>query len=369
MARAWAEVDLGAVRANVRALLDATGTPLCAVVKAGGYGHGAVAVGAAALEAGAAWLAVAQVPEATELRAGGLDAPVLLLSEPRPDEIDAAVDAELHVTACSAPVVDALDRAGRRHGRRVPVHLKVDTGMHRIGVAPDGALDLATAIDRSPALDLHAVWTHCAVADEPDDPFTSAQLDLFDEVLADLAAHGLEPAIRHAANSAAAIAHPRARHDLVRCGIAIYGVPPAPALDGLVQLAPALRLTSEVSFVKPLAAGERTSYGLRYRTGRDTVVATVPIGYADGLTRSLGATGQEVLVRGKRCPIAGTVTMDQILVDVGPDCDVRVGEEVVLLGAQGDERIAPDEWAARIGTISYEVVCAVGPRVERRYTG
>jgi alanine racemase len=368
-ARAWAEVDLGAIRANVRALREVAGTELCAVVKAGGYGHGAAPVGAAALDAGATWLAVAQVAEAVELRAAGIDAPVLLLSEPRPGELEQALELRLHLTVCRHDTAAAIAEVAARLRRRVPVHLKVDTGMHRIGVAPSNALMLAQAVDRAPSLDLHAVWTHCAVADEPENPYTAAQLDRFDAVLAELGAHGIEPRLRHAANSAAAIAHPRARLDLVRCGIAVYGIPPAPALDGALPLWPALRVSSEVSFVQRLAAGERVSYGLRYRTARDTVLATVPVGYADGVIRSLGHAGQEVLIGGRRLPIAGTVTMDQIMVDAADHPDVQVGDEVVLLGEQGRERVTPDEWAARIGTISYEVVCAVGPRVERRYVG
>jgi alanine racemase len=173
--------------------------------------------------------------------------------------------------------------------------------------------------------------------------------------------------MRHAANSAAAIAHPASRYDLVRCGIAVYGIPPAPDLATMADLRPALTLHSEVSFVKEVAAGERISYGLRHRFDRDTVVATVPVGYADGVWRSLPAAGQEVLIGGRRCAMVGVVTMDQVMVDCGPGSTVEVGDAVVLLGAQGGERISPDEWAARLGTISYEVVCAIGPRVERQY--
>lgn len=367
MARAWAEVDLGAIRANVRTLHAIAGTELCAVVKAGGYGHGAVPVAHAALAAGATWLAVAQVPEAVQLRGSGIAAPILLLAEPRVDELDDAVSASVHLTVCRAEVVDAAREAAERAGVELPVHLKVDTGMHRIGAPPEEAVVLARSVVDAPGLDLHGVWTHCAVADEPDDPYTARQLDLFDDVLERLAAEGIEPPVRHAANSAAAIAHPESRFDLVRCGIAIYGVAPSTTLADAAPLVPAMRFHSEVSFVKPLARGERVSYGLTYEAPRDTIVATVPVGYADGVRRSLGSLGQEVLVGGRRCPIAGTVTMDQILVDVGPDAEVRVGDEVVLLGAQGSERITPEEWAARLGTIGYEIVCGVGPRVERRY--
>jgi alanine racemase len=371
MARAWAEVDLGAVAANVEAMRAvAAPAEVCAVVKADGYGHGAVPVARAAVDAGAACLAVAQVPEAAELRQAGVGAPILLLSEPRPEEVEAALDADVELTVYTAALVDRLGaELERRGGPARPIHIKVDTGMRRVGATPADAVALAKAVDAHPRLDLRAVWTHCAVADEPEQAaFTALQLERYEAVLADVAAAGIEVPLRHAANSAAAIAHPAARYDLVRCGIAVYGIPPSPALDGAVPLRPAVRLATEVSFVKPVARGDGVSYGLRHHVERDTVVATLPIGYADGTFRALGLRNQDVLIGGRRCPMVGVVTMDQTMVDVGPDADVRPGDEVVLLGAQGEERITADEWAAQVGTIAYEVVCAIGPRVERRYT-
>lgn len=368
--RAWAEVSLDAIRANVAELCRLVApAELCAVVKADGYGHGAVPVAQAAIEAGATWLAVAQVPEAGALRQFGIDAPILLLSEPRPTQVEDALDAGVAVTAYTAGLVTALGRAvAERGGRACPVHLKVDTGMRRVGVAPEDAVGLAKAIDADPALTLAAVWTHCAVADAPDDPFTSVQLERYEAVLGDIAGAGIEVPLRHAANSAAAIALPASRYDLVRCGIAVYGIPPTPAMAGAIVLRPAVHFATEVSFVKPVAAGEGVSYGLHHHVERDTRVATLPIGYADGVFRRLGLEHQEVLIRGRRHPMVGVVTMDQLTVDVGSDSDVQPGDEAVLLGAQGDERITPDEWAERLGTISYEVVCAMGARVERRYS-
>lgn len=368
--RAWAEVSLEAVRANVRTLRALVApAEICAVVKADGYGHGAVPVAQAALEAGATWLAVAQVPEAAALRQFGIEEPILLLSEPRPSEVEDALDARVAVTAYTPELVVALGRAVAARGERAwPVHLKVDTGMHRVGVAPAHAVALAQQIDAHPSLSLASVWTHCAVADEPTNPLTLVQLDRYQAVLTDVAAAGIEVPLRHAANSAAAVAHPAARYDLVRCGIAIYGIPPAPALVDAIDLHPAVHLATEVSFVKDVVAGEGISYGLHHRFERDTRVATLPIGYADGVFRRLGLEHQEVLIRGRRRPIVGAVTMDQLTVDVGPGKDVVRGDEAVLLGAQGEERIGPDEWAARLGTISYEVVCAIGARVERRYS-
>ena len=367
-AAAWADVSLDAVAANVEALRAICApAEVCAVVKADGYGHGAVPVARVAVDAGAAWLAVAQVAEATALREAGVAAPILLLSEPRPRELGEALAAGVAVTAYTPDLIRRIADAAR--GEPVPVHLKVDTGMRRVGAAPADVVALAGLISEAPALDLAAVWTHCAVADDLHDPFTAEQLARFDAAIAAVEAAGIEVPMRHAANSAAAIAHPASRYDLVRCGIAVYGIPPSPTLADLVTLEPAVRLATEVSFVKPVAAGEGVSYGLRHHAAQDTVVATLPIGYADGVFRALGTAGQEVLIGGRRHPMVGTVTMDQLMVDVGASSDVRAGDEAVLLGAQGAERISPDEWAARLGTISYEVVCALGARVERRYGG
>jgi alanine racemase len=367
MARAWADVDLGAVRHNVGVLRrHVAPARLCAVVKADGYGHGAVAVAGAALEAGAEWLAVAQAGEAVALRDDGIDAPLLLLSEPRADEVATVVGLDLRLTVYTAEMVAALAEAATSPLR---LHLKVDTGMRRVGVAPDEAVALAKLIADHPELELEGVFTHLPVADEPGNPFTGLQVARFDAVLDQLRSEGVDPPLRHAANSAAALRVPEARYDLVRCGIAVYGVPPAPVLDGLVDLRGALSLSSEVSFVKRVPGGQGISYGLRQRTRHETLVATVPIGYADGVFRSLPLAGAEVLVHGRRRRMIGVVTMDQLMIDCGSELDVRPGDPVVLLGAQGDERITPDEWAEKLGTISYEVVCAIGPRVERRYPG
>lgn len=367
---AEARVDLDAVAANVSALADLVAPAVvCAVVKADAYGHGALPVARAALAAGARWLAVAQVGEGEALRAGGVDAPILVLSEPAAPEMARVVAAGLTPAVYTADGIGAAGDAATAGGATLGVHLKVDTGMRRVGADPADAAKLAGLVADHPALDLEGVWTHCAVADEPERPFTATQLDRFEAVLDDLAHAGHRPRWRHAANSAVALAHPRGRYDLVRCGITVYGVPPAPALARHLALRPAMSLRSTVTFVKRVPAGEGVSYGLRYTTPVDTVIATVGIGYADGVRRALGATGGEVLVRGRRLPIAGTVTMDQLMVDCGSDADVAVGDEVVLLGAQGGEAITADEWAGRLDTIAYEVLCGIGPRAERRWVG
>ena len=363
MRPAWAEVDLSAIRANADALAAvAAPARLCAVVKADGYGHGAVPVARAALEGGVDGLAVALVAEGEELRAGGIDAPILVLSEPPPAEIPTAVDAGLALTVYTEGGIEVAAAAGARG-----VHLKVDTGMHRVGADPSEAVALAKSAVAA-GMELDAVWTHLAVADEPDDPYTAQQLARFDSVLSELAAAGIRPAMVHAANSAGAIAHPDARRDMVRCGIALYGLDPSPELADACDLRPALALKANVSLVRRLAEGERISYGLRYRLARPSTIATVPIGYADGVPRRLSAVGGEVLVGGRRRRIAGTVTMDQLMVDCGDD-HVGRGDEVVLIGGQGDASITAWEWAERLDTIAYEVVCAIGPRVPRVYLG
>ncbi len=365
----WAEVDLDAVRRNVETLRALVApAALCAVVKADGYGHGAVAVSRAALEAGADYLAVALVEEGIELRDAGIEAPILVLSEPVAAAAETVVAHRLTPVVYTATGIDALAKAVLTQGTNEPlaVHLKVDTGMHRVGCDPADAVELAAHVVDRAELRLAGVCTHFAVADEPGNDYTAGQQRTFDDVLAALRARDLPTGIVHACNTAGAIAVPGARYDMVRIGIGIYGLAPSPVLAGAVDLVPALSVKARVAHVQTLGPGARLSYGLRYETSGPTRVATVPIGYADGVPRELSHRGGEVLVGGRRRPIAGTVTMDQLMIDVGVD-DVEVGDEVVLIGRQGDEQITADEWAERMGTIAYTIVCGVGPRVPRRY--
>lgn len=367
----WADIDLGAVARNV-ARLAALAAPatLYAVVKADGYGHGAMPVARAALAGGAQGLAVALVAEGVALREAGIDAPVLVLSEPSFDDLDALVAHRLEATMYTPEGIAALASIAHDGGRgaddAVAVHLKVDTGMHRVGARPVDAVALARSVVDAEGLALAALCTHCAVADDPDDPFTAGQIDRFEGVVAEVRSAGIEVPRTHAANTAATIAWPGARLDLVRCGIGIYGLAPSVALAERIEWEPVLSLRAEVSFVKRVAAGEGVSYGLRYRPDRETTIATVPIGYADGVPRRLGAVGGRALVGGVARPIAGTVTMDQLLLDCGDD-PVAIGDEVVLLGRQGDAAIAAADWADRLDIITYEIVCGIGPRVPRRY--
>jgi alanine racemase len=367
---AWAEVDLDAVRHNTAALARvASPARLCAVVKADAYGHGAAPVAKASLEAGASALAVAFVEEGAELRAAGVTAPVLVLSEPEEGAMARAAEEDLSPTLYTTRGLRAAAAAARRAGSPLGVHVKVDTGMHRVGADPEEALSVACGVQEAPELRLDGLWTHLAVAEEEGDGFTARQLEAFGDVVGKLRAGGVEAPTLHAANSAGAISHPASRLGMVRCGIAIYGYAPSTAVGSDLAAAgetllPVMSLRARVSHVRRLAAGERISYGRRYELRRPSFVATVPVGYADGVPRRLFEAGGEVLIGGERRPIAGTVTMDQLMADCGDD-EVSPGDEVVLIGSQGSEAIGADEWAQRLGTISYEVLCGIGPRVPR----
>jgi alanine racemase len=362
----WIEVDLDAVSANVAAISAAVApATLCAVVKADGYGHGDVPVAEAALASGARWLAVALLEEGVRLREAGIEAPILLLSEVDVADVGELDAWRLTPTAYTASFVAALAATPADTGVARDVHLKVDTGMHRVGADPGDVPALADAVAAAPGLKLAAVWTHFAVAEE-DPEFTGVQIRRLEETLATLAAAGHRPRLVHAANTAGALGRDDARYDLVRCGLGIYGMRPHPAVAPDLELRPAMRVVSHVTMVRRLEAGERPSYGRRRPLPVAATVATVPIGYADGVPRQLSALDGEVLIGGRRHPLAGTVTMDQIVVDVG-DAPVEPGDEVVLLGEQGGDRITAEDWASRLDTINYEVVCRFGPRLPRTY--
>ena len=358
MRATYAEIDLGAIARNVGAFVELVApADVCAVVKADGYGHGDVPVASAAVEAGASTLAVALVEEGVRLREAGVSAPILLLSEPRLDMVGEIVKWELTPAVYSAPFIEALAGSGSAHD----VHLKIDTGMHRVGAKPHQLGDLVHLIRAAPTLTLAGLWTHFAVADEDAD-FTELQIQRFDEAKGDL-----NVPVEHLANTAGAVLFPDARRDLCRVGLGVYGLHPCDETRDLVALEPAMRVVTEVTHVQHLRAKERPSYGRRRELPYDSNVVTASIGYADGYPRALSDTGV-ALIAGKSFPLAGTVTMDQIVIDVG-DEDVDVGEEVVLLGTQEGSSESADDWARKLGTISYEVVCSIGPRVTRKYVG
>jgi len=364
-----AEIDLDAIRHNAQ-LLKPSGAELMAVVKADGYGHGAVPVATAALGSGATWLGVALVEEGIALREGGIEAAILVFTEFPPGSEKDALAAGLTPTLYTEPGLARLAEAAHALGdARIGAHMKLDTGMHRVGLAPEDAAPFAARIEEA-GLRVDGVWTHLAKAEDLGDPSAGRQLTVFGEAMDSLAAAGIGVRYRHAANSAATILLPESHLDLVRVGAALYGLSPGPGGMGSVQLLnlrPAMSLRSRVGLTKRVSAGEGVSYGLQYRLERDSTIATVPIGYADGYARALSDRGA-VLIRGRRYPIAGAVTMDQLMVDCGDD-EIEVGDEVVLFGSQGDDEITADEVASWSGTIGYEVVCAVSGRVPREYGG
>jgi alanine racemase len=352
----YVEIDLGAIAHNVTAFRELIApSRVCTVVKADAYGHGDVPVANAALDAGSDLLAVALVEEGVRLREAGIEAPILLLSEPSLEDAGDVARWELTPTVYSVAFVEALADTRKQH----EIHLKIDTGMHRVGAPPRRVSELVDAIDREPNLTLVAMWTHFAVADEDPD-YTRIQIERFDEIAADF-----EVAVTHLANTAGAILFPEARRNLCRVGLGTYGLHPCPETAEKIELRPAMRLVTHISHLQRLAAGERPSYGRVIPVAAEANIVTAPVGYADGFARALTRQGS-ALVGGRRYPLAGTVTMDQIVINLGDD-EYDVGEEVVLLGMQGGEEITADEWATELGTISYEVVCSIGPRVPRRY--
>lgn len=340
------------------------GAAFLAVVKADGYGHGALQVARAALEAGASMLAVAIVEEGEALRRAGIDAPILVLGGIDEEAAQGAVEWGLTQAVFDTARTDALSRAAQALGKPARVHIKLDTGMGRIGVrSAQAAAELAKYIDSLPGVELTGVFTHMATADEEDGGKTLEQIARFEAMTQAIAAVHPAPIVRHAANTASIFCYPQAHYDMVRGGIALYGYPPVPGVEGLM---PAMRWATRGVYVKTIAPGERVSYGGLFTAQRETRVMTIPVGYADGYRRAITGRGC-VLVRGRRAPVIGRVCMDQIMADVTDIPDAQQGDEVVLLGAQGKEMISAEEMAQWIGTISYEVVCSPSPRVPRVY--
>jgi alanine racemase len=363
-------VHLDNIRANVAAVRAAVGPQrkLLVAVKANAYGHGAVAVSRAAAEAGADWLGVATVPEGLELRRAGIELPILKLSPAFPEEMDAAVAGGIVLSVCDLDNADALEAVCRARAIQADVHLVVDTGMERIGVQPPEAPAFAAALRRRcPSLRIQGLCTHLPVSDAADPTYTVAQVGRFRQVLEEItAALGRRPELVHCANSGAVLGHPESWLDMVRPGIMIYGCYPGPGTPKTLPLKPGLSFHTRISFLKRVTAGTGVGYGLTWIAPRDTWIATIPVGYADGFNRLLSNRGR-VLVGGRSCPVAGRVCMDQTMVDLGPEATARVGDPVVLIGRSGDQEITVDEWASLLGTISYEVTCQINSRVVRFY--
>ena len=364
----WAEIDLAAIRHNIGEVRRLVGplVEMMAVVKAEGYGHGAIPVARAALEAGATWLGVALPEEGIALRRAGFEAPILVFSPLQADQAEAMVEYGLTSSLCGLDAAVALSRRAVKAGKSAAVHLKVDTGMGRIGVRVNEAVRFAVSVRRLPGIEVTGVFSHLATADEANKDYARLQLKNFNKVIVDLKNDGQLPAEMHLANSAAVIDLPLTYFNLVRPGIMIYGLYPSDEVDrSRVRLKPALSLKTRVSFVKRVGPGTGISYGQRYHTGRESTIATIPIGYADGWSRMLSHKAA-ALIRGKRFPIVGTICMDQCMIDVG-DEPVEIGQEVVLIGSQGGASISADEVAGALGTINYEVTCMLSNRVPRVY--
>jgi len=367
MERAVARVDFEAIRANCTRLKAELGggAELCAVVKADGYGHGADGCANAALAGGATRLAVATAAEAEQVGRRLQHIPLLTMGALTAEDVDIVLSAGSEVAVWREGFRALLADRARAQGRPARVHVKYDSGMGRLGSSdPAEVLALARACDADPSLELAGVWTHFATADELDSAFFDEQLGRFEAVVATVRAE-FPFAIAHAANSAAVFREPRSHFDMARCGVAVYGLDPFQGDPADRGLAPALSLRSYVADVKRFPAGASAGYGQRWRAAEETWVGIVPLGYGDGVRRGL-SNNAEVLVRGRRRPLVGTVSMDNITVDLGAETEVEPGDEAVLIGAQGDDAILAEEVASRLGTINYEVTCGISARVPRR---
>ena len=364
--RAW--IDLAALEHNVRLALRLAGPArrVLAVVKADAYGHGAIRVARAAIAAGATKLGVATPGEVRSLRAEGIAAPVLLLSEAAPERAAEMTRLGCALTLYTLAYAAALEREAQLAGRRVVVHIKVDTGMGRLGIAPADVLQFVARLHDFPHLVLEGIMAHPSEAELPASPVTALQIATFRSVCAAVEAMAGPVRWRHIANSALLLlGDPEG--NLVRPGIMLYGAAPSPAVPHAGELRPVMRLTTAVAFLKRVSSGTPLGYGGTFTTRRESLIATLPVGYADGYRRAF-SNRASVIVRGRRAPIVGTVCMDLCLADVTDIPGTAVGDEVVLLGSQGDEQITADELAAHADTISYEIFCGIGPRVPRVYS-
>ncbi len=366
MERAVARIELGAVERNCARLKAELGesAELCAVVKADGYGHGADGCAEAALTGGATRLAVATGAEAAQIGRRFPQIPLLTMGALTPADLEDALAAGSEIAVWREGFRQLAAARGRAQGRPIRVHVKHDSGMGRLGNPDPGeVLALARACAADPGLELAGIWTHFATADEPESGYFEQQLGRFEAVAAAVKAE-FPAVVAHAANSAAVLRDSRSHFDMARCGVAIYGLDPFQGDPAERGLAPALSLRSYVADVKRFAAGESAGYGQKWRAPDDTWVGVLPLGYGDGVRRGL-SNNAEVLIRGRRHPLVGTVSMDNVTVELGSETEVEPGDEAVLIGTQGEETILAEEIAARLGTINYEVTCGISARVPR----
>lgn len=369
--RTWAEIDLAAIRCNVRNIkqLLAPQTSLMAVVKADAYGHGMIKVARACLESGAVFLAVATIDEAIRLREDGIEAPIMILGHMTED--DAAVAVAYNIDACvfTCSMATALSEAAVKKGKIAHIHIKLDTGMGRIGFSPEPAsVEMIKQIYKLPGIHIRSIFSHFAMSDTTDKSYAAEQHQIFDTFVDQLEQEGVKIPIKHLANSAGIMEIPSAHYNMVRAGIIIYGLYPSDEVNKKVlQLKPAMRLMSRITFLKTIPKGHSVSYGRTYITEKDTVVATVPIGYADGYSRALSNRAW-ASIRGQKVPLIGRVCMDQCMFDVTELEHVEEGDTVVLFGRPSD-LVTADDLANLIGTINYEIICSLSSRVPRIYIG
>ncbi len=360
----WLEIDGQAIKNNIRQLQNLTGVRVMAVVKANGYGHGITPVARMAAEAGASFLGVARIDEALELRREGIETAIQSLGFTPDERMGEAVEASISLTLHRVNQMEPVLAAAAAAGKPARVHIKIDTGMSRLGMLPEEGFEVLRRLAGEPNIDLEGAFTHLARADEPSVDLTDRQESIFSDWLAEISIAGTRPSLIHTANSAAALARPDTRHDMVRCGIAIYGMHPSsevPLPDGFQ---PALRWLSRLSQVQQLPANRGISYGHAYTTQGDETIGVVPVGYGDGYRRVMD---NQVLIAGRRAPVVGRVCMDQIMVRLDHLPGSAVGAAVVLLGSSGEEQISAEEIATRWGTINYEVTCGMSARVPRIY--
>lgn len=365
--RAWVEIDLNALAHNtgqVKQILSPS-TELMAVVKADAYGHGAVTVAETVLAAGASWLGVATIPEGIELREVGIKAPILILGAVNtPEEIQAIAHWQLQATLCNPKQALVFSETLSAVGKTIPVHLKLDTGMSRLGTGWPEAAEFARLVERSPHLEIASVYSHLATADSPDPRIMNQQHQRFRQAIGQLRAAGITPPKLHIANSAATLSDPSLHYDLVRVGLALYGLHPADHLKPLLSGKPVMQVKARVTQIKEIAARTGVSYGYQYIAPRDMKLAVVGIGYADGVPRNL-SNQMQVSIRGQLVPQVGAITMDQLMLDVSAIRDLQIGETVTLLGQDGDIEISADDWATMLGTISWEILCSFRHRLPR----
>ncbi|MBD2364366.1 alanine racemase [Anabaena minutissima FACHB-250] len=367
--RAWVEIDLEALTHNVKQIKQCLSphTQLMAVVKADAYGHGAVTVAEIVLQAGASWLGVATVPEGIQLRESGITAPILILGATHtPEQIHAIAHWHLQPTIGSPQqaLIFSQTLENIQYGSPIPVHIKLDTGMSRLGTNWQEAGKFVQLVDRLPHLDIASIYSHLATADSPDTLIMQQQHQRFEEAIAQIKALGIKIPSLHLANSAATLADSTLHYDLVRVGLAMYGLYPELHLQNKINLKPVLQLNARVTHVKTIAAGTGVSYGHKFIAPSEIRLAVVGIGYADGVPRNL-SNKLQVLIRGQRVPQIGTITMDQLMIDVTSVPDVQEGEVVTLLGEQGNQKITADDWAEELKTISWEILCGFKHRLPR----